>query len=162
MAERVEDVLRPCLLDRLIGEETGRSRGEYDYVGVRELRDAVARDLVWLLNSKQWVPYDLDGFEEARESVLTYGVPDFSSFSWRSSSDSMQISQVIEEAIRRFEPRLVPSTVKVEPVPGGGVDDFQLHFRIEAVLQVDPITEPVSFDTSIDFDSTNVEVTGTS
>ncbi len=162
MADPAEsNVLRPSLLDRLIGDEPDRPRGLQTYVGFRELRDSVGRDLEWLLNSKR-SPLDLDAFAEARESLLSYGVPDFSVYSWRSPTDANRIAQAIEEAIQRFEPRLAAGSVKVEILPSGDIDDFRLRFRIDALLQVEPLSEPVSFDTEIDFESTSVRISGLS
>jgi type VI secretion system protein ImpF len=161
VAEPLRDAaLRGSFLDRLIKGETGTSRVSHDYVGVRELRASVARDLEWLLNTKAWTPAQLDEFPEGKASILTYGIPDFSTFSWRSAGDAAQISRTIEEAIRRFESRLLPQSVRVDVLPGGKVDDFRLRFRIEATLAVDPIREAVSFDTDINFDSTSVNVSG--
>jgi type VI secretion system protein ImpF len=154
------DELRPSLLDRLIGDESEAPRGRHGYVGVRELRAAVARDLEWLLNSKLWYPWDLERFREADHSNLTYGVPDFSVYSWRSPSDAPRIAEAIRDAVDRFEPRL--GNVAVEVLPGGDKDDFDLRLRIEAILQVDPVSEPVAFDTEIDFDSTAVQIKGAS
>ena len=155
------DLLRPSLLDRLMRDESDRPRGLRPFIGFRELRESVGRDLEWLLNSR-CLPIDLEAFPEARESLLSYGVPDLSTYSWRNPADWRRIAVAIEEAIRRFEPRLAPSSVKVEIVPGGGVDDFQLHFRIDAMLQVDPVSEPVSFDTEVDVHSSSLRITGSS
>jgi type VI secretion system protein ImpF len=160
-SRREKDLLRPSILDRLIGGESGQgSQGVYEYIGVRELRDSIARDLEWLLNSKFTEFLDLEQFPEAEDSILTYGVPDFSTYSWRSASDAVTISRVLEEAIRRFEPRLLPRTIKVEPVSNNEVDNFTLGFRINAMLNVDPIREAVSFDTAVDFESTAIHVKG--
>ena len=160
-SRRTQDDLRASILDRLIAGESGTgSRAAYDYIGVRELRDSIARDLEWLLNSKYSEFLDLEDFPEARDSMLTYGVPDFSTYSWRNAGDATAIARILEEAIRRFEPRLLPRSVKVEVVPNNDVDDFTLGFRINATLWVDPIREAIAFDTAIDFESTAVRVTG--
>lgn len=162
MADRHgDDALRQSVLDRLIAGESGAgARDVYEYIGVRELRDSIARDLEWLLNSKFTEFLDLDQFPEAKNSILTYGVPDFSSYSWRSSSDALAISRILEETIRRFEPRLLPRSIRVEAQENNEIDNFSLGFRIHAILDVDPIRESVSFDTAIDFESTAVHVKG--
>ena len=68
------------------------------------------------------------------------------------------VCEMIEEAVRIFETRLLPHSVRVELVPSRTADDFKLHFRIDGILQVEPITEPVSFDTDILVDTHAVEV----
>jgi len=119
---------------------------------VRELREAVARDLEWLLNTRIWYPWEnLDRLEEARASILTYGMPELSTFSWSAPEDARTIAGLIEKAVRTFEPRLLPRSVKCEVLPSRDVSDFSLRIRIEAILQVDPISEPVAFDTALDF-----------
>ncbi len=159
--QRNSDVLRASILDRLIAGESGAgARGVYEYIGVRELRDSIARDLEWLLNTKHTQSMDLDRFPEAKNSILTYGVPDFSTYSWRSAADARAIARILEETIRRFEPRLLPRSIKVEVLPASNVDQFTIGFRISAILNVDPIREAVDFDTAIDFESTAVHVKG--
>ncbi|MCH7600946.1 MAG: type VI secretion system baseplate subunit TssE [Myxococcales bacterium] len=161
MAERHNDALRPSILDRLMAGETGAgARAAYEYIGVRELRNSVARDLEWLLNTKFTQSLDLDQFPEAQNSILTYGVPDFSTYSWRNASDAHSIARILGDTIRRFEPRLLPRSIKVEVLPNPDIENFSIAFRIEAILNVDPIRETVSFDVAIDFESTSVYVKG--
>jgi len=148
-------------MDRLM--ETG-SRGASGGVGVgyRELRKAVARDLEWLLNTRVLVPDLWEKLGEARSSILTYGLPDLSPYSWASHGDKGAITARIEEVIRSFEPRLVARTVKVEILPSKSVDDFKVRLRIDALLHVEPFSERVSFDTDVDFDSGSVRVSDAS
>lgn len=154
-----EGLVRPTLIDRLIAPEDG-SRRSQPGVGLREIRRAVARDLEWLLNAKTLLGARLADLEEARTSVLNYGVPDFSTASWRSSADAERICAEIEVAVRRFEPRFVPSSVRVSVLPGGDVDDFSLRFRIEATLYVEPIREAVWFDSQVEVITGQIDVEG--
>ena len=150
--------LRPSVLDRLV-EGQGRSPGgRPQWYSARELKNAVARDLEWLLNTYCSLPEGIEHLAEARKSVLSFGIPDISVFSWTSDSDARTVCEMIEEAVRTFEPRLLPHSVRVELVPSRRADDFKLHFRIDAIVHVDPITEPVSFDTDILVDSLAFEV----
>ena len=143
------DVLRPSVVDRLI--EPSRPRGAFYGTGVRELRAAVARNLEWLLNTRIWCPWEnLERLEEARASILTYGMPELSKFSWSVAEDARTIAGLIEGAVRSFEPRLLPRSVKCEVVPSEKMSDFSLRIRIEAVLHVEPISEPVAFDAGFD------------
>jgi type VI secretion system protein ImpF len=145
---RPTTVVRASVMDRLSG--THGARGT---VGLREIKQAVFRDLQWLLNSRRWWPTDLELLDEIPTSILNYGVPDTSTYSWVASEDQRKVCSVIENVIKRFEPRLVPRTVKVALVERDGVDDFSVRMRIEAVLAVDPFTEAVSFDTDLDVDT---------
>lgn len=157
---RTDAELRPSVLDRLIAPTGPGRQSSLETIGLRELYSSVARDLDWLLNTKRWLPEPLENFPEANESILTYGLPDLSVYSWRNYSDSISICRLLEETIRSFEPRLRPRTVQVKPLPGGEVDDFRLRFRIDAVLQVEPIRAHVSFDTELDLGASGIRVRG--
>ena len=73
---------------------------------VRELKRAVQRDLEILLNSRNPFSDLSTAFQEAGHSVLTYGLPDFSSLNVASPADQNRLRQMIENTIRVFEPRL--------------------------------------------------------
>lgn len=155
-----EQVLRSSVLDRVSGAYGGQS--PMGSIGLRELKQAVTRDLEWLLNTRQWWPTELDALEETSRSIVTYGIPDLSVFSWISHSDRREICSSIEEAVRTFEPRLIGRTVRASLVEteDKAADDFRVRLRIDAVLHVEPYTEPVSFDTSIEVDTGAIEVKG--
>jgi type VI secretion system protein ImpF len=155
-----EQVLRPSVLDRLSGAHG--AQGPVGSVGLRELKQAVTRDLQWLLNTRQWWPTELDVLEETPRSIITYGIPDLSVFSWISHSDRKEICSCIEEAVKTFEPRLIRRTVRASLVEteNKAADDFRVRLRIDAVLHVEPYTEPVSFDTDIEVDTGAIEVKG--
>ncbi len=153
-----EDSIRPSLLDRLSGRVPKNVPGAQLQVGVRELKRSVGRDLEWLLNTTAWSPWDLEEMEESGASVLNYGLPDFSHLSWTSQSDASGICRAIERVVRAFEPRLLPRSVRVEIVPREDPADFNLRFRIDALLHVEPISEPVSFDTSVALDTGDMRI----
>ena len=157
---RADAPLRPGVLDRLMAPPGPAARAHLDEVGPGELAASVARDLDWLLNTKRWIPDDLAEFPEANRSILCYGLPDLSTVSWRNPGDASAIAHLLEETIRRFEPRLRERSIKVTPLEGNDADDFRLRFRIDAVLEVEPVQVPVSFDTDIDFDASRVDVRG--
>ena len=112
MADRGSgDILRPSIIDRLSGRFGGSRDGQFQPIGVRELKQAVARDLEWLLNTRVWLPQtpeELEDLVEGRESLLCYGIPDLSVFSWASPADCQRIAALVEQTIRSFEPRLLP------------------------------------------------------
>jgi len=145
---RDHEVLRPSLIDRLTEEGRGDAR-----MGVQELRDAIRRDLEWLLNARRLLEVSADDYAEASRSILAFGLPDLSPYSRANGGDRDRICNLIADAIRAFEPRLAKNTITVEYVPSDEVDDFDLRFRITAVIHVDPIREAISFDTSMDFNN---------
>jgi type VI secretion system protein ImpF len=147
----------PSIIDRLTRSASQPSGGPG--IGIRELKISVRRDLEWLLNSRRLMYEEIDaGLEESRKSILTYGMPDLSVYSRNSPSDIKEICDYIKEIIKSFEPRLMARTVEVKHITSDAVDDFQLHFRIEGTLHVDPIIEPISFDTVLELESGSVQV----
>ena len=150
------EVLRHTVIDRLAG--TGGLRGGDLRIGVEDLKATVCRDIEWLLNTKRPLDMELDGFAEASKSNLNYGIPDFSQFSAANGADCGTLSQLIEQALRLFEPRLEPRSIKVDYVQTDEMTGLQAQFRIRGILHVDPVREPVSFDTNITMDSGNIEI----
>jgi type VI secretion system protein ImpF len=153
-------VLRPTLLDRLIEPLGGAS---HPGIGLRELKRSVARDLEWLLNARNEMirSPELANLSEARASVLTYGVPDNSTSSRSSKNDRARVRREIANAVRVFEPRLVPATVVISDLEeSSDLADSSLRFRIEGTLHVEPITEPVFFDSSVELATGEFKIDG--
>lgn len=151
-------VVRPSVFDRLTGNVPKGVPGPQLAVGIRELKRTVGQDLEWLLNSTVWLPWDLARSEELASSHLTFGLPDLSVYTWISERDGRSVQDAIERAIRDHEPRLAPASVRVTLLDRQGVDDFRVRFRIEAVLQVEPVSERVTYDSHVDFGSRQVKV----
>lgn len=165
MASGKRDVyLRPSVLDRLMTAPGSGRIGQQAVIGVQELRDSVRRDLDWLLNTKRWLPHDFEGLPEVKTSLLNYGMPDLSPFSPANGRDLASLARTIEELIRCYEPRLRSGSVRVSvvtkpvAVPGEGEERERPRFRIDAMLCVDPVNEPVSFDTEVDLEHRQVSV----
>jgi len=158
MRSERRQTLLPSIIDRL-GAQTGPGgRTGLPTQSTADLKRSVARDLEWLLNTRVWTPWNLDALEEAGRSILNYGLPELSGFSWASADDATTIRALVENAIRTFEPRLLPRSLRTEILPGTDVSDFRLRIRIEAILQVDPISEPVVFDTGLDLEGGGLRV----
>jgi len=136
----------PSLLDRLLDDDPQVSK-EPVTSRIQDLRayeGAVARDLEALLNSRHETLEELPSeFVEVNRSLVTYGLPDLTSLSLLSQDDRNRIRRAVEEAITVFEPRLLRVRVALE---APRERDRGLHFRIDALLRVDPTPEPVTFD----------------
>jgi type VI secretion system protein ImpF len=134
------------VLDRLLDDNPGESqeRSLDWHEQIRALKQSVGRDLEALLNTRQERIDELpDGYAEAEHSILSYGLPDFSSLGLSSPADCAKVRRAIEKAIERFEPRLDKVVILMDDPKNV---DRGLHFRIEAVLRVEPTPEPVTFD----------------
>jgi type VI secretion system protein ImpF len=137
----------PSILDRLVDDDPSAKTAEpisKRSQNVREMRRAVARDLEALLNTRQEVLHELPAeFTETNRSLVTYGLPDFSSFDLLSVSDRNRIRRALEQAIATFEPRLGRVRAVLETPRE---HDRAIRFRVEALLRVDPTPEAVTFD----------------
>jgi type VI secretion system protein ImpF len=138
--------ITPSILDRLLdfepqmSTEPPRSQAQ----SLAELKRSVKRDLEWLLNTRQNGIEIPETLEELNESLAIYGLPDLTSLSVRNLNEQNRLSKSIENALRTFEPRFINVKVTFEPIDN---TDRQLRFRIEAHLDIEPVPEPISFDT---------------
>ena len=135
----------PSLIEKLLDEAPGRAAdGGLRAVSVEQYRESVARDLEGLLNSRAaFSERDLADHPNCRQSLLTYGLCDFSAMSLANAHDRAAICRSLEQAIARHEPRLSSVQVHLDPTArlGGG-----LHFTIQALLDLQPAREAISFD----------------
>ena len=139
---------RASILDRLIDNEPGTAREPVQYrISLAEIKNAVVRDLENLLNSRRRILLPPAEYRELNNSLLLYGLQDFTSRNPDSPFVKQRLRQMIEQTIYRYEPRLKNVTVQIE---GPSKNTRDLRFRIAAVLTVEPITEPVTFDTYFD------------
>ena len=142
---RKDQPLKPSILDRLVRDpsSTAMSSG----LVLQQVKESVRRDLEDLLNTRRccasWSP-ELDALNH---SLVHYGLKDFSGSSLGSPDEQELFRRDIQDAIRLYEPRLSQVVVKqVRENPA----DRTVHFRIEAVLEVDPAPVPVVFDSSLE------------
>ena len=146
----------PSLLDRLKDERSGTSNEpSTDHsVTIGILKEQVKKDLQNLLNTRiKYRKKELDAINqlpELRESILLFGLPDFTPMSLSRPESQLVVKRAVEQAIHRFEPRLAHVVVSmIDP------DKFDrcLRFRIDASLRVEPTPEPVSYKTDLDLSS---------
>lgn len=155
-----ETTITNSVLDRLIDLEPGNrmenslSRAQ----SVRLLRSAVRRDLEWLLNTRRIADAPDEGLREVNRSVYVYGLPDLSALSMATAADRNKLTRQILNAIALFEPRL--AGVRVSLVEAADAATKEARLRIEAMLRMDPVPEPISFDTVIDLKTGNCRIPG--
>jgi type VI secretion system protein ImpF len=155
-----ETTITISVLDRLIDLEPDNrmenplSRSQ----SVRLLRNAVRRDLEWLLNSRRIaVPPD-ESFKEINRSAYVYGLPDLSTLTMATAADRNKLVRQILATVNIFEPRLM--NVRLVMVESADPSKKDVRLRIEAMLRMDPVPEPVSFDTVIELKSGNCHLSG--
>jgi len=137
-------------LDRLTGKQS--PLGSW-----AELQGSLCQDLAALLNTRR-AENDFDSsYEQATNSVLTFGVADFTSFNLTNALEQERVRHSIERAIRLFEPRLSRVNVALEepdalkPV---------LRFQISALLRTEAPGQAVLFDVTLHRESRRIAVSG--
>ena len=152
--------LSPSLLDRLLDDDPKTTSEPNDGYGwnLNMITESVRQDLEALLNTRietiQELPQE---FAETKKSLLTYGLPDLTSFQLKNDQDKRRLTKIIENLIHTFEPRLQRVRVALK-----SVDEFHsaIHFKIEGILNIDPVSEQVVFDTALKMNSGEYKVEG--
>jgi len=144
--------LRPSLLDRLIDNEPDVStEPQWRRVqNVREFEEGVLRDLAALLNTRQSHSTLSEAFREMNQSVLTFGLPDFTTSGAASLDDIEQLRRCVEDAIERFEPRIRQVNVRLLDHGGTERESRKVRLAIEGMLWVAPEPLPILLDTEIE------------
>ena len=75
-----------------------------------------------------------------------------------SSGDRAKLVRLILATINLFEPRL--TSVRLVAVEDADAAKKDVRLRIEAMLRMDPVPEPISFDTVIELKSGNCRLSG--
>lgn len=157
MAElTLQERLQPALLDRLADDEPEKKLEARDQrvMSIAKLRNCILRDLSWLLNSVHLeATEDLSDYPLVERSVLNYGVPSFAG----GSIDQIGIAATeaaIREAILRYEPRLMPNSVKVKIVQESLGDDSHntIALEIDAELWCQPLPLQMFMKTELDLE----------
>lgn len=147
-----ETLVTQSVLDRITQvEEWPATRNQ----SVRFFKDALKRDLEWLLNTRKPPLSQLDDRPVARETVINFGLPDISSLGLSSASDQRSLRMAIEGCVRAFEPRLTDVRVTLE---SSDTTDRRLRFHIEGNMKLDPAPEEITFDTVLELTSGEYKV----
>jgi type VI secretion system protein ImpF len=149
----------PSLLDRLIdlSPDSKKEARVSPWDAMREFKASLCRDLAALLNTRRAEQDFPSSYEEATNSLLTFGLDDFTSYNLKSAIDHEKVRRAIEHAILEFEPRLTRVSVSIdEPDPLQPV----LQFQVMALLRTEPAAEPIAFDVTLHRDSRRMAVSG--
>lgn len=157
----LRDRLQPALLDRLTDDDPGNTRDadERRVLNKAQLRQAVLRDLGWLLNSVQPLGSQADGAPYAADSVLNYGLPPMSG-QLASKVDVQDIEASIRRAILRFEPRILEQSLTVHALDASAMLDSHniIEFEIHGLLWAQPIPLELLLRTQLDLEAGQVQV----
>lgn len=159
MAREPNAPLLPSLLDRLIDRQPHiRTEAEAARAqSFRELKEAVRRDLEWLLNSRRTPEEVPSPTCELARSVYNYGLPDFSNAALNVADDRRRIARLMEMTIAAFEPRLINIHVAVQEAAAGS---RLLLFHIEGALRMSPAPQRVYFDAKLELTNRQYRIEG--
>lgn len=156
-----ESPFPPALLDRLIDDEPKLQKERCDrfFYTAREMRTIVLRDLIALLNSTSMEDM-LDAGRHAyvAESVLNYGIAPMTG-SYAIQHNWATIEKIFRVAILRFEPRIIPESLRVT-APDKLATPFKngmMLFEIHALIYWQPC--PIDLAAKGIYDRENHKVT---
>ncbi|MEM6489309.1 MAG: type VI secretion system baseplate subunit TssE [Pseudomonadota bacterium] len=156
--------LQPSLLDRLTDDNPGgppESR-ESRMISEDRMREIVRRDLTWLLNTVNHASqpddqYDLSDYPNAEHSVINYGVTDVTGKT-SGAKRTAEMRKAIEVAVKRFEPRIIPSSLVVDVRKSHGSDGVIVDYQVDGTLWLHPTPKKVLLYTCMDFTTGEVSV----
>ena len=162
MAEaRARDTLQPALLERLTDHDPTRTtEGREDRVLTRtQLRAAVLRDLTWLFNTTNLLGGDaVKKYPLVAESTVNYGLEPLSGRSV-SSLDLPALERVLTEAIKRFEPRILPGTLAVRALAVAPLTHHNVvSLEISGQLWGQPYPLELLLKTDMDLESGEIRI----
>lgn len=162
MSFNTRDRLQPVLLDRLT-DTAPLSHVEAEdnrVMNKAQIREAVLRDLSWLLNSVQPLDKELaKRFPAAADSVLNFGLPAMSG-QLASKIDVSLLERAIKQAILRFEPRVMEDSLQVTALDASSVLDTHnvIEFEIQGFMWAQPVPLELLLRTQVDLEAGQVEV----
>lgn len=156
-----QERLQPSLLDRLT-DRAPDSRSEsrdHRVLSVRRLREAVLRDLAWLLNTGHLeTTDDLERYPEVSKSVLNFGMPDISGLSL-AGTDTANLEKAVRDAIVNFEPRISANSVRVTIAKNDqDMNRNAMVFNIEGQLWAEPTPVTLYLKTEVDLETGDMSV----
>jgi type VI secretion system protein ImpF len=156
-----QERLQPSLLDRLTDDEPTRQveSREQRVLSMNRLRESVLRDVSWLFNATQLeTTEDLSDYPEVSRSVINFGVPGLAGVHV-AGRDMRTLENEITEAIRRFEPRILPDSMSVRIEPKAeDTSRRALTFIIEGMLWAQPVPQSLFLKTELDLETGAVRV----
>jgi type VI secretion system protein ImpF len=148
--------LQPSLLDRLTDNnpEITRDSQDQQVLSMAALRQAVLRDLAWLLNTTNLATTeDLNDTKHVGNSALNYGIPGFAGMI-SAASHKQSLEGAIAAAIRAFEPRISPDSLRVRARELSEDDrPSALVFEIEGELWAQPVPQQLFLETAIELET---------
>ena len=148
----ISDRLQPSLLDRLTDNEPSEKTERRDdrIIDLRELREILQRDLVWLLNtSDSSATIDTERYPLTAKSVLNYGMKDVAGdYSTVERAEIIRKSMI--HAIQAHEPRIHPGSIDVQLRLGQDTKQSIVSYDIRADMWAQPLPMELYLRSQVD------------
>jgi type VI secretion system protein ImpF len=157
------DRLQPALLDRLLDDDPSNQHPEPKerrMLTKSQFREAVLRDLAFLLNAAAPAANEgIANYPAVEDSVINYGMPSFAGET-ATSVDIGELERAVRNALIRFEPRIVPASLRVQALHEGPLLDWHnvISLRIEASVWAQPVPLDLLLRTEVDLETGQIEV----
>lgn len=156
-----QERLQPSLLDRLTDEnpQSGVESRDQRVVSWQRLRDAVRRDLAWLLNCVHLeATQDLTAWPLVARSTVNYGLPETTGVPL-ANLDVEAMQKRVRQAILDFEPRLLRNKLSVSVEKDTeAMSRNSLVFLIEGEMWAQPVPQSIFVRTEFDLETGAVKV----
>jgi type VI secretion system protein ImpF len=140
----------PSLLDRLTQPVGGPTQRQISWnAALAQLKQSLRRDLEALLNTRRRPGRLGSDLADLARSPLRYGIPDFTAINMAAQERQVAFGRALETVIKDFEPRLGNVSVTLLAADRGHLDRT-MRFRVEAVIRIDPVPEPIVFESVLD------------
>lgn len=143
-------ILARSILDRLVDAnpdaQTDPPSSMVDQV--REMREAIRRDLEALLNTRRCPVATPGGLVELKDALHAYGVDGIVSANLVTDESKIALARSVERRIALFETRL--SDVHVTILNNRSSVERTLRMRIQASFRLYDGMPPISFESTID------------
>lgn len=158
----MRDRLQPALLDRLVDDHPAQRTEAADAAMMSrdQLRAAVLRDLRWLLNTVNLsCTHPIEHLSQVQASTVNFGVRALAG-QRMSDIDWADVEESIRQAIVRFEPRILPTSVEVACIAQADVLAHYniLSLEIRGMLWCVPFSQAFLFRTDIDLESGHMDL----
>ena len=155
------DRLQPVLLDRLT-DLAPTSRLEADDTRVMnkaQIREAVLRDLAWLLNAVKPMGDLGEAYPQVADSVLNFGLPPMSG-QLASRIDLNLLERTLRNAIVQFEPRVMADSLEVKALEASSMLDTHnvIEFEIRGLMWAQPVPLELLLRTQVDLEGGQIRV----
>jgi type VI secretion system protein ImpF len=124
------------------------------------LKSLLAEDVGALLNTidlESSAPELVEGLDHVKSSILNYGLRDLSDKTIDETQRIAGIRHELETALKRFEPRLLSRTMRIER-DAENEDDLTIRFVVRADMRADPVPTSVEFVTEVELDSGEIRI----